>query len=295
MLDSDDLNALADEACLAAVEAGALIASYRDREVEVREKDAGSGLASQVVTEVDERSEDTILRVLAPTIERHDLAVLTEEREDDRRRLEKDHFWCIDPLDGTLPFTRGIPGYSVSIALVRKDGRPMLGVVFDPVAQRLYRAVSGVGIEIDGEKFHPSVREGGPLRFFCDGTFAMHPEREALIREVEATAARGGYPGVEVIEGAGGVLNACHVLTEGPACYFKRPRLKNGGGSLWDFAATACLFAEAGLHARDFEGRPLDLNRPDSTFMNHRGVCYATSAELAAALRAGPPHLPDHR
>jgi fructose-1,6-bisphosphatase/inositol monophosphatase family enzyme len=288
-LTPDHLQLLADQACLAATEAGALIASYRDREVEVRKKSksAGDGLASQVVTEVDERSEEIILGLLAPTIARYDLAVLTEEQEDDRERLKKDYFWCIDPLDGTLPFTRGLPGYSVSIALVRKDGRAVLGVVFDPVANKLYRAVTGAGVQIDGVRFKPTFRTEGRLKFFCDCTFAMHPEREALIREVEAVAAREGYPGVEVIEGAGGVLNACRVLAEGPACYFKKPKLKDGGGSLWDFAATACLFEEAGLHARDFEGRPLDLNRTESTFMNHRGVCYASTPELAAALRVG--------
>ncbi len=288
-LTEPQLQELADEACRAATEAGALIASYRDRKVAVREKtdSAGSGLASQVVTEVDERSEELILRLLAPTIEHHDLAVLTEEREDDRQRLAKDHFWCIDPLDGTLPFTRGIPGYSVAIALVRRDGRTLIGVVFDPVEQRLYRAVAGGGVEIDGARFQPAMRAGGPLKFFCDCTFPMHPGREELIREVGAVAEREGFPGLEVIEGAGGVLNACHVLTAGPACYFKKPKLASGGGSLWDFAATACLFEEAGLHARDFAGRPLDLNRPDSTFMNHRGVCFASTPELAAALRAG--------
>jgi fructose-1,6-bisphosphatase/inositol monophosphatase family enzyme len=286
-LTPDNLQFLADQACLAATKAGALIASYHDRDVEVRTKSAGDGLASQVVTEVDERSEEIILSHLAPTIERYDLAVLTEEREDDKQRLEKDYFWCIDPLDGTLPFTRGIPGYSVSIALVRKDGRAVLGVVFDPVANKLYRAVTGSGVQIDGVSFKPTLRAVGPLKFFCDCTFPTHPERDALIREVETVAANEGYPGVEVIEGAGAVLNACRVLEEGPACYFKKPKLKNGGGSLWDFAATACLFEEAGLHVRDFNGRPLDLNRTESTFMSHRGVCYASTPELAEALRVG--------
>ena len=114
-LTPDDLQYLADQACLAATQAGALIASYRERDLVVREKieSAGDSLASQVVTEVDERSEAIILQLLAPTIEQFDIAVLTEEREDDEERLKKDYFWCIDPLDGTLPFTRGLPGYAV--------------------------------------------------------------------------------------------------------------------------------------------------------------------------------------
>ena len=283
----DDLEFLADQACLAATQSGALIANYRERAVEVREKikSAGDSLASQVVTEVDERSEEMILQLLAPTVERFDLAVLTEEREDDQERLKKDYFWCIDPLDGTLPFIRGIPGYCVSIALVRKDGHAVVGVVYDPVANKLYRAVEGAGVQIDGTIFKPTIHGESQLKFFCDCTFPIHPEREALIHAVEAVAALEGYPGVEVIEGAGAVLNACRVLEEGSAIYFKKPKPKNGGGSLWDFAATACLFEEAGLYARDFAGGPLDLNRTESTFMNHHGVCYASTPGLAAALR----------
>lgn len=286
-LEIDDLQSLADQACHAATQAGELIARYRDRDVEVRDKIgmAGDSLASQVVTEVDERSEEIILQFLAPTVERFDLALLTEEREDDQERLKKDYFWCIDPLDGTLPFTRGIPGYAVSIALVRKDGHAVLGVVYDPVASKLYRGVEGAGVQIDGESFYPTFGGEDPLKFFCDCNFSQHPERETLIREVEVVAKQEGCAGVEVIEGAGAVMNACRVLEEGPAIYFKKPKSKKGGGSLWDFAATACLFEAAGLYARDFAGQLLDLNRPDSTFMNHRGVCYASNSGLAAALR----------
>ena len=59
-----------------------------------------------------------------------------------------------------------------------------------------------------------------------------------------------------------------------------------GGGSLWDFAATACLFHETGGVATDMQGGPLDLNRADSSFMNHRGVLFATDEALARRIRA---------
>ena len=55
----------------------------------------------------------------------------------------------------------------------------------------------------------------------------------------------------------------------------KRPKQEKGGGSIWDFAATACIYGELGLPATNFEGGPLDLNRKDGTFMNHEGVFYA--------------------
>ena len=57
--------------------------------------------------------------------------------------------------------------------------------------------------------------------------------------------------------------------------YVKASKKESGGGSIWDFAATACIYQELGLPATNFEGGRLDLNRKDGTFMNHEGVFYA--------------------
>ena len=75
--------------------------------------------------------------------------------------------------------------------------------------------------------------------------------------------------------GAGAVLNGIFVLENGPACMLKFPKKENGGGSIWDFAATACIYHELGLAATNFEGERLDLNRKDGTFMNQEGVFFA--------------------
>ena len=81
--------------------------------------------------------------------------------------------------------------------------------------------------------------------------------------------------GVKEIDGAGSVMNALLVLENGPACMLKFPKKESGGGSIWDFAATACIYNELGLPATNFSGGRLDLNRKESTFMNHEGVFYA--------------------
>jgi myo-inositol-1(or 4)-monophosphatase len=109
-------------------------------------KNGGASLAAQVVTEVDHLSQDIILKTLHPSCLIYDLALLSEESPDDNQRLQKDYFWCIDPLDGTLPFIESVPGYSVSIALVSREGQSMLGVVYDPVTQTLYHAIQGQGL-----------------------------------------------------------------------------------------------------------------------------------------------------
>ena len=80
-----DLSELADLAIAAATEAGQMIA--RSRPSEVEHKAGADSLASQVVTEIDRHSENIILDFLTPTLERFELGLLTEERDDDLANL----------------------------------------------------------------------------------------------------------------------------------------------------------------------------------------------------------------
>ena len=279
-----DLEALTREAAQAALEAGEIIRSHQNRDVDVLHKEGGDTYASQVVTEVDRKAQDAILQVLGPTCEELDLAVLTEESEDDHGRLEKDFFWCIDPMDGTLPFIRREPGYSVSIGLVAKDGSPRIGVVYDPVHDVLWQATKGEGILRNGEPWTLDV-SSEELTFTYDRSFADHPERDRVLQELEDYAHSIGLKKLVATQFGGAVINACHALENGPGCHFKFAKPQEGGGSLWDYASTACLFEEAGAVVSDVHGQPLDLNRSDSTFMNHRGAVYATDEDLAQRIR----------
>ena len=279
-----DLKELTKHAVEAALEAGGLIRSYQDLQVEVLHKEGGDTYASKVVTEVDRKAQDAILRVLGPSCEKFDIAVLTEENEDDGSRFEKECFWCIDPMDGTLPFIRKEPGYSVSIGLVAKDGSPRIGVVYDPVHDVLWQATKGDGILRNGEAWTLDA-SSQELTFTYDRSFADRPERDRVLKDLDDYAHSIGLGKLVSIQFGGAVINACHALENGPGCHFKFAKPQEGGGSLWDYAATACLFEEAGAVVSDVNGGPLDLNRPDSTFMNHRGAVYATDQGLAERVR----------
>ncbi len=57
-------------------------------------------------------------------------------------RPDASNWWCIDPLDGTSNFIRGIPYFSVSIAYMEK-GIPTVGIVYNPLDQSYYYAEKG--------------------------------------------------------------------------------------------------------------------------------------------------------
>ncbi len=283
-LSSNDLFLLSRCAISAAYQAGQIISTKSRHPVKINTKKGGTSLASQVVTEVDHLSQAVILKNLIPTCEIFDLALLSEESPDNLERLEKDYFWCIDPLDGTLPFVQSTPGYAVSIALVSREGAPLIGVVYDPVKQTLYHAVKGNGAFRNGKPWKiksASTSSATKLTLIADRSFEDHPLYSTVIAELNYVAVNLGYDGLNTLLQGGAAMNACWVLEKSPACYFKFPKPQDGGGSLWDYAATACLFIESGAVVSDIYGNSLDLNRPDSTFMNHRGVLYSSSHDLA--------------
>ena len=285
-LSTAEIGKLADDAIRAAIAAGQMIA--RSRPQEIGHKAAGDSLASQVVTDIDRRSQDIILEALAPSIAQFELGLLAEEQVDDGGRLRAEYFWCIDPLDGTLPFVEGVPGSAVSISLVGRDGTPWIGVIYDVAASTLLHAIRGAGAFRDGTPWRREVPlPGGTLDVFADRSF-LAQNADEMIDALEKIARDLGLDGVDLHVGGGAVMNACNALTHPPGCYFK-PSKPAGGGSLWDFAATACLFREVGAVATDIHGQRLDLNRADSTFMNHRGVLFATDHRLAERIRALRP------
>jgi 3'(2'), 5'-bisphosphate nucleotidase/myo-inositol-1(or 4)-monophosphatase len=112
-----------------------------------------------------------------------------------------------------------------------------------------------------------------------DLSFESDPLLAATAQGLDAIAAQLGMSGSAIEYRNGAVLNACEILGLPNICYFKYP--KPGGGSLWDYAATACLYHEAGAVAADIYGQPMELNRVGSTFMNHRGIIFASDQILA--------------
>ncbi len=286
-LSSEVLFLLCQCAISAAYQAGHMIRQKAGDPVSVDAKSGALSRAAQVVTEVDHLSQEIILQTLEPTCKLFDLALLSEESPDDRERLEKDYFWCVDPLDGTLPFIESLPGYAVSIALVSRFGEPVIGVIYDPYRQTLYHAIRGQGgfrnshpLTIPSEPAH----QGKPLRFLTDLSFAEDPLFDKTQQALQMIARELGYSGGELFLQGGAAINACQVIEQPPTCYFKFPKPKTGGGCLWDYAATACLFAEIGGHASDIWRQPLELNRSESTFMNHKGVMYCADTVTAEAV-----------
>lgn len=273
VLNTQDLIHLCSLAENCAKKAGQHVMTCLKKEQQVMHKNAGESLASQVVTETDFESQEIILNELKESIEQYDLGLLTEESTDDKSRFSKDYFWCIDPLDGTLPFTKRVAGFSISIALVSKDGEPVVGVVYDPVKRNLYSAVKGRGALKNNKKWiKPEPRQD--FTWIYDQSFLKDKHYPLILEEL-----KNNYNKVHERGTGGAVMNAIWVIEETPALYVKPPKEKLGGGSIWDFAATTCIFQALGLRVSKANKKPLNLNSADTTFMNKQGVLFSSLSE----------------
>ncbi len=124
----------------------AIMRVYAEGDLDITQKADESPL-----TRADRAAHTAIADLLQPL----GLPLLSEEGRSVpfAERAAWDTFWLIDPLDGTKEFIKRNGEFTVNIALIRA-GRPVAGVVYVPVTQRLYYG----------------SREGGAFRVEADGT-----------------------------------------------------------------------------------------------------------------------------
>ena len=153
-MENQELKQLLSTATRAALEAGKVVNQvYQEKDFEVESKADETPL-----TLADRKSHDIIMQHLKPT----GYPVLSEEGKDIpyEERSSWDHFWLVDPLDGTKEFIKKNGEFTVNIALVRK-GKPILGVVFAPYVNELYFGTENFGAyKVEGTQGEPMEFEG---------------------------------------------------------------------------------------------------------------------------------------
>jgi 3'(2'), 5'-bisphosphate nucleotidase len=218
-----------------------ILAIYRDLNPHVQYK-----LDHSPVTQADLVSHHILETGLArleppwPVLSEESVEVPFDERKSWRR------FWMIDPLDGTKEFLHRTGEFTVNIALIEGD-RPILGVVYAPVIDKLYFAAHGAGsYRMDGTVTTPirvAPAAGGNTRFVVSRRHAS--EQETL------TQTKGGTS-----MAMGSSLKFC-LIAEGAADIYPR----NGATMEWDTAAAQCILEEAGGSVTDLEGNTIRYNK----------------------------------
>ena len=107
---------------------------------------------SNFATAADHAAEKAIIELLTAL----DPAIPVLAEESARRELRKaERLWVVDPIDGTLNFSRGIPFYAVVIAYV-EEGRARAAAVHSPRTGETFVASEGRGATLNGKRIHVS-------------------------------------------------------------------------------------------------------------------------------------------
>jgi len=135
-----------DAAVAAARRAGEIQLAGLREPIEVRQASA-----HDVKLQIDVACEEAIRAIIGESFP-HD-AVLAEEGGG--AIAEDAATWIVDPLDGSVNYSRRIPFFCVSIA-VQQYGQELLGVIYAPIYDELYVAEAGKGARLNGERIRVS-------------------------------------------------------------------------------------------------------------------------------------------
>ncbi|MBX9724233.1 MAG: hypothetical protein K2X81_22685 [Candidatus Obscuribacterales bacterium] len=215
-------------------EAGKLALAHFKQGVEVTMKPDNTP-----VTLADKECESLIRKLIS---ERYpDDAILGEEEEAREGSAESKRKWIIDPIDGTYNFARGIPIFSLLLAL-ELNGEIVIGVVHNPANDDTFYAEKGQGAFRNGLHVHVSKVEkledsqfvfGAPNRILSFGYW------NGFTKLIEATYRQ---------RGLGDYLNFAYVF-EGKAEAALEVGLKP-----WDIAPMKIIVEEAGGRFSDLDG-----------------------------------------
>jgi myo-inositol-1(or 4)-monophosphatase len=221
----------------AAREAGDIVRRYYESELRVAEKGPDNP-----VTKADLEADAHIRSVVSATFP--DDGWLSEETADSADRLARRRVWVVDPLDGTKEFIQRIPEFCICIALV-EDGRPVVGVEYNPAADRLYSAALGEGTTVNAARARVSTTSRVP---------------DAVVLASRSEDKRGEWDAFK---------DRVHVRLTGSVA-FKLAELSTGAGDAtftltpkneWDICAGTLLVEEAGGRVTGLDGAPLVFNQ----------------------------------
>lgn len=122
----------------------------------IREKSLGH-IGLDLVTQADMDSEEFLRSRLTKRFP--SFGFYSEETaKESEAELRKEFYWIVDPLDGTLQFSRNLPFFGVSVGLMRQ-GSPIAGCIYLPKFDELYHAQKGNGAFKGKKKIHVAQRE----------------------------------------------------------------------------------------------------------------------------------------
>ena len=202
------------------------------------ENGAGYKYDQTIVTKADTEINSYLIERVREVFPTH--AVDGEEEQFGK----SEYVWVCDPVDGTAMYARHIPVSVFSLALV-KDGKPIVGVIYDSFTDNMYYASLGGGAFCGGERISVNDLPFSGMRTIVN--LDAWPEAEYNLWEVYRELGKKTY-----LVGLGSVIRAAACVANGDftAAIYPGTKHKN-----CDIAAAKIIVEEAGGKVTDLFGR----------------------------------------
>jgi len=148
------------------------------------------------------------------------------------------YLWIVDPIDGTVNFSHGLPLWCCSVAVKHHD-RTVAGAVFAPELNRLFTAAAGQPALCNGVPIHVSPTATLASAIVCTGTNKSGEPDVPPFTFFERIASAVQRPRITGCA----ALDLCFVACGAADGYFE------SGIFLWDVAAAGLLVERAGGRA----------------------------------------------
>ena len=203
---------------------------------------------NNLVTEADHAAEKAIIEAIKKDFPDH--FILSEETGE--IPSESEYKWIIDPIDGTVNFTNGIPICCVSIGL-EKDGDMIMGAVYNPIMEEFYFAEKDQGAFLNDKKITVSTKTALIKSCLVTGFPYTYLDTPNGPLEVFEKLIRKGIP---VRRLGSAAIDLCW-FAAGRFDGFYEHELQ-----AWDSAAGFLIVEEAGGKVTDFKGDRYSPHQP---------------------------------
>jgi len=219
------------------------------------------------VTATDLMINSMLINEIAKEFPRH--SVLAEEQSNIKNVSE--YVWVCDPVDGTIPFSHGIPLCTFSLALV-KNGEVILGVVNDPFSERLFVAEKGKGTFLNNKAIRVSTVSSlenamGDCEMFKRAKYNTAKLTDRLIMFNDRLTRLNSmiYPSVLIAAGELDFTIFSHITP-------------------WDAASVKIIVEEAGGRVTDIFGNKQRYDKDINGFVASNGVLHDKLIDLTSKL-----------
>lgn len=246
------------------LEAGELLEQSLSDEVPVAYKSS----VTDLVTEMDKRIERYFINKIIAHYPDHYIIGEETSELDQKTRYDNKIVWLIDPIDGTSSYVHQKENFAISVA-VYENGKPVIGVIYDPVRKELFHALIHNGAYLNEKKLdkiqqshiHESLI-GMDSNWLVPNQTVNYKTLHPLVQDLLGTRII-GCAALELAAVACGRLNG-----------FISFRL-----SPWDYAAGVVLLIETEALVSTAEGESLNIFEPSSSVLAANKSLYSKIAE----------------